>query len=138
MAAKLTPKQQCFVNEYLIDLNATQAAIRAGYSEKTANRIGPQLLVKTCISEEIQKAMKRREERTEITADMVVKELKKIALDEAADYTDSRLRYSNKLKALELLGKHLGMFEPKRNDGGEACGGGIIILPEATDIDDYE
>lgn len=131
MPAKLTPKQKKFIDEYLIDLNATQAAIRAGYSEKTANRIGPQLLVKTCISEEIQKAMKRREERTEITADMVVKELKKIALDEAADYTDSRLRYSNKLKALELLGKHLGMFSEKIQV--EMPEGGVVMLPPRKD-----
>jgi phage terminase small subunit len=69
---KLQPKQRLFVKEYLIDLNATQAAIRAGYSKKTADRIGPELLGKTCIQEAIQKAMKKREERTEITADMVL------------------------------------------------------------------
>lgn len=133
MAAKLTAKQERFVSEYLLDLNATQAAIRAGYSEKTANRIGPQLLVKTCISEEIQKAMKRREQRTEITADLVLKELAAIALDDAADYNDSRLRYTNKIKALELLGKHLGMFDQKRYDGGEDSSGGIVMLPDVME-----
>lgn len=53
---KLTPKQAMFVKEYLIDLNATQAAIRAGYSARTADRIGPELLGKTSIAEAIQKA----------------------------------------------------------------------------------
>lgn len=133
MPAKLTPKQKKFIDEYLLDLNATQAAIRAGYSAKTANRIGPQLLVKSWISEEIQKAMQRREKRTEITVDRVVKELAAIALDDdAADYNDSRLRYTSKLKALELLGKHLGMFDQRRYEA-ESDGGGIVMLPDVME-----
>ena len=133
MPAKLTPKQKKFIDEYLLDLNATQAAIRAGYSAKTANRIGPQLLVKSWISEEIQKAVQRREKRTEITVDRVVKELAAIALDDdAADYNDSRLRYTSKLKALELLGKHLGMFDQRRYEA-ESDGGGIVMLPDVME-----
>ncbi|MCG9066085.1 terminase small subunit [Laribacter hongkongensis] len=62
---KLTPKQQWFVDEYLIDLNATQAAIRAGDSAKTASRIGPELLVKTCIAQAIAEHMVKREKHTE-------------------------------------------------------------------------
>ena len=131
MAAKLTPKQQCFVNEYLIDLNATQAAIRAGYSEKTANRIGPQLLVKTCVSEAIQQARQELEKRTQITADLVLKELAAIALDDASDVSDSRLRYTNKIRALELLGKHLGMFKEKVSV--EMPEGGVIMIPPVKD-----
>jgi phage terminase small subunit len=69
---KITQKQKVFVAEYLVDLNATQAAIRAGYSEKTASRIGPELLGKTCVSEAVQEAMKHREKRTEITQDRVL------------------------------------------------------------------
>lgn len=137
MPAKLTPKQKNFIDEYLLDLNATQAAIRAGYSRKTANRIGPQLLVKTCIQEELAKAMQRRAKRTEITADRVLKELAAIALDDAADYQDSRLKYTNKIRALELLGKHLGMFDQQRryDDSESGSGGGIVILPEIMDGD---
>jgi len=71
---KLTANQQAFVQEYLIDLNATQAAIRAGYSEATAYSIGNELLKKPEIQETLQKAMKDREQRVEITQDRVLKE----------------------------------------------------------------
>ena len=76
--ADLTPKQQMFVKEYLIDLNATQAAIRAGYSEKTAMQIGEQNLRKLDIAAAIELEMQKREQRTEITQDSVLKELAKI------------------------------------------------------------
>ena len=69
----LNNKQKLFVDEYLKDLNATQAAIRAGYSAKTASRIGPELLGKTCIKAAIAEQMKAREERTQITQDMVLR-----------------------------------------------------------------
>lgn len=77
--AGLTPKQARFVDEYLVDLNATQAAIRAGYSAKTAEWIGPQLLGKTHVAEAVAERMKARSERTEITQDRVLAELAKIA-----------------------------------------------------------
>ena len=68
--------------------------------------------------------MKDRSERTGITQDKVVEELGKVAFAEAHDYTDADLKYGNKLKALELLGKHLGMFEKRDSydveDVGEA------------------
>jgi len=76
----LTPKQAAFVREYLVDLNATQAAIRAGYSAKTASRIGPELLGKTCVQDAIAVGIKARSERVEITADQVLKEYARIAL----------------------------------------------------------
>lgn len=113
MARKLTPKQKAFVDEYLIDLNATQACIRAGYSKKTADRIGPELLGNPCVAAAIQKAMQERQRRTEVTQDYVIAKLKEIADKDASDYTESDLKYSSKLKALELLGKHTGAFEPK-------------------------
>lgn len=75
----LTPKQKIFVQEYLVDLNATQAAIRAGYSQKNADKIGSELLGKTRVAEAIQKAMQDRQQRTEITQDMVVMEAAKLA-----------------------------------------------------------
>lgn len=82
----MTPKQARFVEEYLIDLNATQACIRAGYSAKTADRIGPELLGKTCVAEAIQKAKDARSVRTEITQDMVLKELALLGFSNMQDY----------------------------------------------------
>lgn len=118
-----------------MDLNATQAAMRAGYSKKTASRIGPELLGKPCISEAILKAMAERQKRTEITQDMVIDELGKIALADAADYSESALRYSNKLKALELLGKHLGMFETRAGLHAKSENNLIEAIKSADEID---
>lgn len=140
----LTDKQIMFVKEYLIDLNATQAAIRAGYSKKTAGKIGNENLTKPEIQAEIEKCMKAREKRTEVTQDRVVQELAAIAFARATDYaevvnnsvkiknTDQleenqvraiagikegangvEIKLNDKEKALELLGRHLGMFKDK-------------------------
>lgn len=78
MGTELTDKQQRFVEEYLVDLNATQAAIRAGYSAKTAYAIGHENLSKPEIADAIAAAQTTRSERTEITQDMVLRELAKI------------------------------------------------------------
>lgn len=85
---KLTEKQKRFVQEYLVDLNATAAARRAGYSEKTADRIGPELLGKTCVSDAIKKAMEKRSARTEITQDRVLEELAAVAFSRGTDYAN--------------------------------------------------
>ena len=84
--ADLTPKQARFVEEYLIDLNATQAAIRAGYSEKTAKEQGCQLLTKLNIAEAIAEAQAERSERTGITQDMVLRELALLGFANAGEY----------------------------------------------------
>lgn len=78
----LTAKQQRFVDEYLIDLNATQAAIRAGYSEKTARSISNENLTKPDIQAAIEKGMQARSGRVEITQDMVLRELAKIGFSD--------------------------------------------------------
>ncbi len=157
----MTPKQARFVSEYLIDLNATAAAKRAGYSEKTAEKIGHQLLEKTRVAAAIAAAMNKRGVRTEITADRVIKELADVAFlrsDEVftidgghvtvkntAEMSDAARRalisasqtvtaaggtitvkLCDKIKALELLGRHLGMFTDKIRLEGELTVSGIL------------
>lgn len=86
----LSPKQQLFVQEYLIDLNATQAAIRAGYSCKNADKIGPELLGKTRVNQAIKQAMDERVNRTKITADRVLEEYARIGFADITDFVDFR------------------------------------------------
>ena len=163
--SKLTAKQQRFVEEYLIDLNATQAAIRAGYSVNNADKIGSELLGKTRVSSTIAKAMAERSKRTGVNQDKIVNELAAIGFSNATDYVQiveepiienghyvkdpdtGKLRMQevvkiiptdklpeekrkaiagikegkygievntcDKVRALELLGRHLGMFKDK-------------------------
>jgi phage terminase small subunit len=78
--------QQRFVEEYLIDLNATQAAIRAGYSERNSGKIGPELLGKTSVIDALREARTKQSKRTQITSDRVLLELAKIGFANMADY----------------------------------------------------
>jgi phage terminase small subunit len=82
----LTAKQGLFAQEYIVDLNATQAAIRAGYSENTARQMGAENLSKPVIQEAIQKAMDERSKRTEITADRVLREYEKLGFSNITDF----------------------------------------------------
>lgn len=119
---KMTQKQARFVSEYLIDLNATAAATRAGYSTKRASEIGYQLLRKTTVSEAIAEAMRVREKKTGITAEYVLGNLKTIVERcMASGAFDAR----GAAKALELLGRHLGMFTDKVKVEG---GGPLLVL----------
>ena len=143
----MTKKQKRFVEEYLIDLNATQAAIRAGYSPDTAQQMGSENLSKPVIKACLDRAMAERSKRTGVNADRVVRELAKIAFVNAADVINAKdatlrndaceddtaaiqsvkvktfgedglereIKMADKLKALELLGKHLGMFKDNLN-----------------------
>ena len=104
----LTPKQQRFVEEYLIDLNATQAAIRAGYSVKTAEQQGNRLLGNAKVAAYIALAQANRSERTEITQDYVLGIIKEAII--LSRSTDNVMGF---YKGAELLGKHLGMFTDK-------------------------
>lgn len=108
MAAKLTDKQRTFVAEYLVDLNATQAAIRAGYSVKTAGSIGEENLRKPEIQAAIAEAQAERAEKTQRTALDVLKDIQAVSRQawEADDLKTA-------LKGLELEGRHLGMFTDK-------------------------
>jgi len=104
---KLTPKQELFITEYLIDSNATAAAIRAGYSKRSANNIGPDNLLKPIIRVEIDKRLKERALSNGITAEYVLQGIKAIADRQG-------IRENDTLKAYELLGKHLKLFTEKQ------------------------
>ena len=116
----MTPKQKMFVLEYMKDLNATQAAIRAGYSERTASFIGHENLNKPYIQQAITEATKSRCERVEISADYVLASLKNVAerCQQAEPVYDKegnpigeyKFDSSGANKSLELLGKHLKLF----------------------------
>ena len=160
--AKITKKNEVFCEEYLIDLNATQAAIRAGYSPNAAGSIGSELLKRPGMCSRIDQAMAERSKRTGINADRVLRELGRIAFlnpkdvidlntaevlgtaveDDLAVIAGVKVKYvphkdfdedgepvieqaierevkmADKLKALELCGRHLGMF--KDNPEGNA------------------
>lgn len=124
--ANLTPKQQRFVEEYLIDLNATQAAIRAGYSEKTAAAIGAENLIKPNIAKAIEEAKNQVSKRTELTVGLVVNGL----LKEAQDYAEGSTQ-SARVSAWAHLGKHLGMFTEKVQHSGPD-GGPVQVATKAT------
>ena len=146
--AKLTPKQQRFADEYLIDLNATQAAIRAGYSTNSAKEIGCENLSKPNIREYIDKEMAERSRRTGISQDRVLQELARIAFVKVTDLVDPEtgevsdfasdddlaviqgikikqswgesgssvereVKIADKSRALEQIGRHLGMFNDR-------------------------
>lgn len=121
--ADLTPKQEAFCNEYMIDLNATQAAIRAGYSEDSAKQIASENLSKPDVSARIVELKIDRQGRTEITADYVLSSLKSVAErcmqaesptdDDGESMGEFKFEHSGANKALELLGKHLALFTDK-------------------------
>lgn len=123
--ANLTPKQQRFVEEYLIDLNATQAAIRSGYSEKTAQQMGSENLLKPVIQKAIEDARKEVSEKALITTEMVVKGLLKEAQDNSEGSTQSA-----RVSAWAHLGKHLGMFKDKIEHTGPS-GGPLMGISDA-------
>jgi phage terminase small subunit len=105
-AKRLTPKQKRFVDEYMIDLNATQAAIRSGCSVRSAKEIGHEYLTKPHIAEALAKRVERLRVKTELTAEWVLNEFRKIIVAEDA-------RYADKISALNSVARHLGMFKDK-------------------------
>lgn len=164
----LTPRQERFCEEYIVDLNATQAAVRAGYSSKNADKIGSALVGKTGVSARIRELQADRSARTLVTADDVVRELKRLAFidprrvfswgpdgvtprpsadlsaDDAAAVAEAsqttteaggsiRVKLADKLRALELLGKHLGMFLDRQQIDATAR---VVVVEELVDGDD--
>lgn len=130
--ANLTPKQQRFVEEYLIDLNATQAYIRAGFSEKLANTNAAKLLQNTTIAKAIEDARKEVSEKAQVTVEMVVQGL----LNEAKDLSEGSTQ-SARVSAWAHLGKHLGMFKDKIEHTGKD-GGAIDLSLKVVFEDDGE
>lgn len=157
----LTPKQSRFVDEYLVDLNATQAAVRAGYSAKTAGQIGDENLKKPQIAKALSDRMKQREQRTQVDADYVIKRLQEIDQMDVFDILNDdmslkpisqwprtwrlsisgidlselvmggeseqdrtvrllkKIKWPDKVKNLELLGRHFGIFNDKLDVSGQ-------------------
>lgn len=124
----LTDKQEQFCKEYLIDLNAAQAAIRAGYSENTAKEIGCENLTKPNIQQRVQQLMSERSRRTEIKSDYVLQTIVEVIErckqavpvmiydheeKEMVETGEYKFEHSGVLKGCELLGKHLKLFTDK-------------------------
>lgn len=140
MKNELTPKQQRFVEEYLVDLNATQAAIRAGYSARTANEQAARLLAKDSVSQAVAAAKAERSSRVAVSADYVLSNLVEIVersmqrspvFDMKGNHVKDEegrhvWRFDGKTatKALELLGKHLGLYVEKTEN---SISGGVEI-----------
>ncbi|HEY8969729.1 MAG TPA: terminase small subunit [Puia sp.] len=150
-SSNLTDKQKRFCEEYLTDMNATQAAIRSGYSAKTARQVGSENLSKPDIQAYIRGLIDARSERTEISADFVIQALKEVAERcmqrvPAMEFNYEERRMEQKVdeegntvwefdssganRSLELLGKHLGIFEKdnrQKNDLPKSIE--VIIVP---------
>jgi len=162
----MTEQKKRFCDEYIIDLNRTQAALRAGYSKKTAYSQGQRLLKDVEIQARIDKINKNREKRTQITADMVIKELSNVAFISESDFyhdngvvkllseltTEQKralqsfgfksipigdgeyldvpvFKAQDKMKALEMLGKHFGIFEKDNSQKQD-----LIIIGDTKDL----
>ena len=114
----LTKKQELFCKEYIVDFNATRAALAANYSKPTAYAIGAENLRKPQIQAYIKDLMAKREQRLDVTADRVVQELAKIAFNDDAQIYEGAfsVETKEKIKALELLAKHTGAFNKDESE----------------------
>lgn len=155
MAVEMTNKQKMFVKEYVKDLNASQAAIRAGYSEDTAKQIGYENLTKPYIQEAIQKEIDDRTKKVEISAEYVLGSLKQIAdrcmqAEEVMKYDSEVKDYvsvgeykfdpSGANKSLELLGKYLKMWTDKTETENKNTNVNMTLeeyLSKVSDKDEY-
>jgi len=153
MAGKLNPKQEMFCHEYVIDNNATQAAIRAGYSEKTIKRQGTRLLMNADILSRVEELRAEQIKRLGISSDWVILKLQDVFSKcmqtnpvMVWDHAEKKMKESGEyvfdskgaLKSMELIGKHLGMFEAARNNpSSEDKNSGVVLLPN-VEIKDPE
>jgi phage terminase small subunit len=143
-SAALTPKQRLFVDEYLVDLSATKAAIRAGYSARTAHSCGPRLLENAGVAKAIGEAMAQRAERTRVTTDDVVATIEETVrrCAQTEPVRDARgnvipglytFDAKNVLRGCELLGKHLGIFKERVEHTGPMMIERTIVHVHRTD-----
>lgn len=140
---KLTAKQALFVKEYLIDLNATQAAIRAGYSERTARSQGQRLLTKDDIKKAIAEAQSERKAKLELSAESVIENILLVQQDAMRVGKDmygneKMINHSAALKAGELLGKHLGILSDKIEHSGSIQVNSTVTFVDAPKYDDED
>lgn len=122
--SKLTPQMNKFCEEYVVDFNGTKAATRAKYSEKTARSKASQLLTNVNIQNRIAELLKKQSSKTEVTVERIKKQLAKIGFGGKKTHTEVR--------ALELLGKHKGMFLDKiehSTPDGKPLEVGVVMLP---------
>lgn len=161
----MTPREEAFVREYLVDLDQSKAAVRAGYSERSARELGHRLMKKPAIKREIAKAMAERAQRTNVTADRVLQEIARIAFadvrqlfrddgsmkpphelgpeaaaavasfdvaemggDDAPLVTTKKAKLHDKVAALTLAARHLGMLNDKLKVEGETT----VIVKDYT------
>ena len=127
-STKLTAKQERFCEEYLVDLNATQAAIRAGYSKKTSASIGDENLRKPAIAEKLKIAREELSRRTEMSADWVIAELREryFALLDKGDDKGSCI-------PLKLIGQHFDAFPNRVEHAGPGGGPIVTVTKDMTD-----
>ena len=164
----MTPKQERFVVEYLVDLNATQAAIRAGYSKRSAKVTACDMLRKPAIAEAVRKAREKQKTRIEVSADVVLRELLAIGVSDIRKLYDEKgnlrpihelddataasiagvetdeifdgagkdrvwtgyarkVKRFDKTKALELLGRHLGLWNDPKAPAPEGPGLTVVV-----------
>lgn len=109
----MTQKQWLFAQEYLVDLCGAAAARRAGYSAKGARNAAWRLLRDPEVRKTVKEEMEKRAKRVQLQQEDVVQELRNVAFAEASDESGAAVKYASKLRALELLGKHMGIFEGK-------------------------
>lgn len=117
----LTPKEQRFVDEFLIDANATRAALAAGYSPKTADRQGSYLRNRPRVKAAIAKALREQQKRTLIKADQVL-----LDINDLANKAAKAGEFSAAIRGKELIGKHYKLFTEKHEHGG--VGGGPVLF----------
>lgn len=176
---RLTPKQYRFCQEYIIDLNATQAAIRSGFSKKTAQEQSSRLLSNAMVAEKIQELMNMRSKRTQISADVILEELLRLARVDIAGAYDKdgkllpvhmmaedvrraiasidvfeefegvgrdreyvgdtkKLKFYDKTKALELLGKHLKLFTDVTEHKGKLTLEELVVEAQKKSNDHHD
>lgn len=127
---KINEKQKMFCEEYIIDLNATQSAIRAGYSEKTARQIGAKLLTKVDIQLYIEKLMQAKKDKLIAKQDEVLEFLTGTMRGEEKDAFGLDANLTDRIKCAELLGKRYGTFKEQVNLGGAVP---VVIADDITE-----